>query len=83
MEEFMKLSRIAAALGLACTAVFAAPVSAQQITLMTGPQGGVWVPLGGQLKSMWEKAIPGQRARCGRRQGASRLWQFQHDRGRR
>jgi TRAP transporter TAXI family solute receptor len=26
---------------------------------MTGPQGGVWVPLGGQLKSMWEKAIPG------------------------
>jgi TRAP transporter TAXI family solute receptor len=59
MEEFMKLPRIATALGLACTAVFAAPVSAQQITLMTGPQGGVWVPLGGQLKSMWEKAIPG------------------------
>jgi TRAP transporter TAXI family solute receptor len=59
MEEFMKLSRIATALGLACTAAFAAPVSAQQITLMTGPQGGVWVPLGGQLKSMWEKAIPG------------------------
>ena len=29
------------------------------MTLMTGPQGGVWVPLGGQLKSMWEKAIPG------------------------
>ncbi len=55
----MKLPRIATALGLACTAVFAAPVSAQQITLMTGPQGGVWVPLGGQLKSMWEKAIPG------------------------
>ncbi|MEO7726981.1 MAG: TAXI family TRAP transporter solute-binding subunit [Burkholderiales bacterium] len=35
------------------------PVAAQQVTLMTGPQGGVWVPLGGQLKSMWEKAIPG------------------------
>jgi TRAP transporter TAXI family solute receptor len=32
---------------------------AQQITLMTGPQGGVWVPLGGALKGMWEKAIPG------------------------
>jgi len=26
---------------------------------MTGPQGGVWVPLGGALKNMWEKAIPG------------------------
>ena len=26
---------------------------------MTGPQGGVWIPLGGQLKDMWEKAIPG------------------------
>jgi TRAP transporter TAXI family solute receptor len=26
---------------------------------MTGPQGGVWVPLGGALKGMWEKAIPG------------------------
>jgi uncharacterized protein len=59
MEEFMKLSRIASTLGLACAAAFAAPASAQQITLMTGPQGGVWVPLGGQLKSMWEKAIPG------------------------
>lgn len=55
----MKLSRIATTLGLACAAAFAAPASAQQITLMTGPQGGVWVPLGGQLKSMWEKAIPG------------------------
>ncbi len=32
---------------------------AEQITLMTGPQGGVWVPLGGALKGMWEKAVPG------------------------
>ena len=38
----------------------AAPVQAQQaLRLMTGPQGGVWVPLGGSLKNMWEKAIPG------------------------
>jgi TRAP transporter TAXI family solute receptor len=35
------------------------PASAETIRLMTGPQGGVWVPLGGQLKDMWEKAIPG------------------------
>ena len=27
--------------------------------MMTGPQGGSWVPLGGQLKDMWEKAVPG------------------------
>lgn len=55
----MKASRIASALGLAIAAAFPAVASAQNITLMTGPQGGVWVPLGGQLKSMWEKAIPG------------------------
>jgi TRAP transporter TAXI family solute receptor len=36
-----------------------APAAAQQVTFMTGPQGGVWVPLGGALKGMWEKAIPG------------------------
>jgi hypothetical protein len=55
----MKAARIASALSLAIAAAFPAAVSAQNITLMTGPQGGVWVPLGGQLKSMWEKAIPG------------------------
>jgi len=55
----MKAARIASALGLAVATALAAPAGAQQITLMTGPQGGVWVPLGGQLKSMWEKAIPG------------------------
>lgn len=33
--------------------------AAEQITFMTGPQGGVWVPLGGALKGMWEKAVPG------------------------
>lgn len=37
----------------------AAPAAAAEIKLMTGPQGGVWVPLGGQLKDMWEKAVPG------------------------
>jgi len=37
----------------------ALPAAAQQVTFMTGPQGGVWVPLGGALKGMWEKAIPG------------------------
>jgi TRAP transporter TAXI family solute receptor len=40
-------------------AVLAAPAQARDVKLMTGPQGGVWVPLGGQLKDLWEKAIPG------------------------
>jgi hypothetical protein len=26
---------------------------------MTGPQGGSWIPLGGALKGMWEKSVPG------------------------
>ncbi len=37
----------------------AAPANANDMKMMTGPQGGSWVPLGGQLKDMWEKAIPG------------------------
>ena len=51
----MKLKAIALLLG----AVVAAPAAAQQVTFMTGPQGGSWIPLGGALKGMWEKAIPG------------------------
>jgi TRAP transporter TAXI family solute receptor len=45
---------IAAAIGL-----LAAPAAAQQVTFMTGPQGGSWIPLGGALKGMWEKSVPG------------------------
>jgi TRAP transporter TAXI family solute receptor len=47
--------------GLAAGLTLALMGSAQaaEIKLMTGPQGGVWVPLGGQLKDMWEKAVPG------------------------
>lgn len=37
----------------------AGTASAETLRLMTGPQGGVWVPLGGALKGMWEKALPG------------------------
>ncbi len=37
----------------------AGPAQSAELKLMTGPQGGVWVPLGGQLKDMWEKAVPG------------------------
>ena len=43
----------------AAAALLATSAAAQQVTLMTGPQGGSWVPLGGALKGMWEKAVPG------------------------
>jgi hypothetical protein len=45
------------ALAFAMAAVL--PASAQQMTFMTGPQGGSWIPLGGALKNMWEQAVPG------------------------
>jgi uncharacterized protein len=46
-------------LALVAGAALALPAAAQQVTFMTGPQGGSWIPLGGALKGMWEKAIPG------------------------
>jgi TRAP transporter TAXI family solute receptor len=51
----MNLKNIALVAG----ALAAAPVAAQQMTFMTGPQGGSWIPLGGALKGMWEKSVPG------------------------
>lgn len=48
-----------AVLCLAAVTALSAPAAAAEMRLMTGPQGGVWVPLGGQLKDMWEKAVPG------------------------
>ena len=51
----IRLSLLALAVGAAA----AAPAAAQQVTFMTGPQGGSWIPLGGALKGMWEKSVPG------------------------
>jgi TRAP transporter TAXI family solute receptor len=51
------LRTIALALGLA-TALAGSGIAAE-LKMMTGPQGGSWIPLGGQLKDLWEKAIPG------------------------
>jgi TRAP transporter TAXI family solute receptor len=53
----MTLSKLLAASAVA--AAFAGPAAAQQITFMTGPQGGSWIPLGGALKAMWETEVPG------------------------
>jgi TRAP transporter TAXI family solute receptor len=44
---------------LACGLAAALPAAAQQVTFMTGPQGGSWIPLGGALKNLWEQAVPG------------------------
>jgi hypothetical protein len=59
----MRIAHIHRLIPAACLAALlcsVAPAHAQQaLRLMTGPQGGVWVPLGGSLKNMWEKAIPG------------------------
>src|SRR5687768_10570351 len=53
LAQTTKIAAAVAALGLAL------PAAAQHVTLMTGPQGGSWVPLGGALKVMWEQAVPG------------------------
>lgn len=58
--RIVPLHRLISSTCLAALLCCAAPAQAQQaLRLMTGPQGGVWVPLGGSLKNMWEKAIPG------------------------
>jgi TRAP transporter TAXI family solute receptor len=55
------MNRYVRMIGLASITVLAmsTTVQAQELKLMTGPQGGSWVPLGGQLKDIWEKAVPG------------------------
>lgn len=49
---------LAAAIGAGLALTMAAPARAQQVTFMTGPQGGSWIPLGGALKGLWEQAVP-------------------------
>ncbi len=48
-------------LGAAVALALAAPACAADLKMMTGPQGGSWIPLGGQLKDLWEKAVPGMK----------------------
>jgi hypothetical protein len=55
----MKSSNLAVVLGTALTVGFAATATAQQLKLMTGPQGGSWYPLGGAIQSIIEKSVPG------------------------
>ncbi|MDO8534083.1 MAG: TAXI family TRAP transporter solute-binding subunit [Xanthobacteraceae bacterium] len=53
----IRLKTLALAGGLALGLAGAAP--AAELRFMTGPQGGSWIPMGGQLKDLWEKAVPG------------------------
>jgi len=55
MKHCLKTIMLAGGLAVAISA--AAP--AAELKFMTGPQGGSWIPLGGQLKDLWEKAVPG------------------------
>ena len=55
----MKSAMYAVGLGFGLALTLAGPALAVDLKMMTGPQGGSWIPLGGQLKDMWEKAIPG------------------------
>ncbi len=48
-----------AAFAAAVAALPLATAEAETLRFMTGPQGGVWVPLGGALKNIWEQNIPG------------------------
>jgi len=52
--KYLKFGAVLAA-GLA----LALPAAAQQMKMMTGPQGGSWYPLGGAIQNIIEKAIPG------------------------
>jgi hypothetical protein len=55
----MNVDRIGRLSVVVFAAALAVPAAAQQVTFMTGPQGGSWIPLGGALKNMWEAALPG------------------------
>ncbi|MBI1203560.1 MAG: TAXI family TRAP transporter solute-binding subunit [Rhodopseudomonas sp.] len=60
MTTFNKTRIATCGLALGLAFGLAVPAaSAADIKMMTGPQGGSWIPLGGQLKDMWEKAVPG------------------------
>lgn len=54
-----RLVPLAVSVGVLFCASAASAQTANSYRLMTGPQGGVWVPLGGALKNLWENAIPG------------------------
>jgi uncharacterized protein len=59
MKNSMKTCALGLGLAFGLSLALAAPAAANDLKMMTGPQGGSWIPLGGQLKDLWEKAVPG------------------------
>jgi TRAP transporter TAXI family solute receptor len=59
MTSHLKAIGFATGLAAGLAVALAAPAAAADLRMMTGPQGGSWIPLGGQLKDLWEKAVPG------------------------
>jgi TRAP transporter TAXI family solute receptor len=55
----MKTTRIITMLGIAVAAAYCTGAGAQQLKLMTGPQGGSWYPLGGAIQGIIEKNVSG------------------------
>jgi TRAP transporter TAXI family solute receptor len=55
----MRKTLLVAALAASAMLGLAGSGSAAELRMMTGPQGGSWIPLGGQLKDLWEKAVVG------------------------
>ena len=55
----MKSKIIGLAIGIAFAIAATTAALAAEFKFMTGPQGGSWIPIGGQLKDLWEKAVPG------------------------
>lgn len=55
----MKAVRTISLCAVALAAAFALPAFAQELRMMTGPQGGSWYPLGGAIQGILEKSIPG------------------------
>ncbi|MEZ5849361.1 MAG: TAXI family TRAP transporter solute-binding subunit [Hyphomicrobiaceae bacterium] len=57
----MKLRQVGAA-GVAALVLAigsGAATAETKLTYFTGPTGGSWIPIGGALKNIWEKSIPG------------------------
>jgi hypothetical protein len=53
----MKALGLAAGLAIGLSGAAAA----NDVRMMTGPQGGSWIPIGGQLKDLWEKSVSGMK----------------------
>jgi uncharacterized protein len=51
-----RLKKLALATGIGAALTASAAVNAQQVRLMTGPQGGSWYPLGGAIANIADKA---------------------------